>query len=339
MTRRDGTPADRGAALLIAVAALALVALLGAALLARAQADVRRAERLVDRSEGDHLVEIAVAAAWADIVAGETSEFSASGRAATGDWSVLASPVDDHWQLRIDVATDGDDIEGRVVVSREPLLPYSLLLGDARTGPLTGRVGGRVAVSGDVVFGGRPLGDVQELIGPDASCAGCDNAVEVATLPTMAALPDLPVAGCPDVAGTISGALPGGFRYECTAPGVIVVSGAVTTDGPVVLWFGVDTEVRLDAASVHLGGSPTDFFIQAESSGNAAVTAVDSDFHGVLRVPNGRLTTDGFRWEGTLETADLRTADGSELTGDWSSDLETLGFGGWRITHWETSRP
>jgi len=331
-------PGQRGAALLIAVAALSLVAILGAVLLANSQAEIRRAERLVDRTEGDHLIEIAVATAWEDIVNGETRSFSASGTAETGEWSVVATPVDARWHLSVEATTPGDEVEGRIVVSRDPLMPYALLLGDASTGPLSGRVDGRVGITGDATFSGRSLGDVQELIGTAASCTGCDNAVEVGGTGSPPTLPTLPVAPCPDVAGTITGPIAGGFRYDCTAPGVTVIDGVVTADGTVVLWFGPDVELRIDRAEIHLGGTPTDFFIHSESSSDTAAAIIDSDLHGVLSIPEGRLTTDGFRWEGTVAAAELRTIAGSELSGEWSSDLESLGFGGWRIAEWRTSR-
>lgn len=329
---------DRGAALLIAVAALSLVALVGAVLLADAQSEIRRAERLVDRTEGDHLVEIAVAAAWAEIVDGASLAFEESGAADTGTWTVRAAPADDLWVLSVEATTDGDVVTGRITVSRDALVPYTLVVDDAATGPLRGRVAGRIGIHGEATFSGRSLGDLQELIGPAANCTGCDNPVAVADGDTSIPMPTLPPAPCPDSSGTISGALPGGFRYECTAPGLIVIDGVVTADGPVVLFFADDVDVRLDNATVHVGGAPADFLIHTDSSSASAIEIIDSQFHGMLDAPDGRLLADGFRWEGTVVVHDLRTLAGSELTGTWSDDLATLGFGGWRVTEWDTSR-
>ncbi|MEZ5246327.1 MAG: hypothetical protein R2707_14590 [Acidimicrobiales bacterium] len=336
----DRSPAtDRGAALLIAVAALALVALLGAALLANAQAEVRRAERLVDRTEGDQLIEIAVAEAWAEIVAGATREFTDSGTATGGRWSLVATPGDERWTVRIDARTDDDRIAGQIIVSREPLSPYTLVVNDAKTGPLSGLVEGRVGIRGEATFAGRSLGDVQELIGPSAQCNGCSNPIEVEPTDIAIAPPELPKAPCPAVDGAITGKLAGGYDYICASPRSIVITGEVAADGQVTLSFGADVELVLEGAVVNVGGSPADFFIRTDSRSDAAVTARKSEFHGILTGSDGGLRTDGLRWEGTIAVGTLRSADGSELTGRWSDDLVALGFGGWRITEWRTTRP
>jgi hypothetical protein len=292
----------------------------------------------VDRSTGDQLVEIAVAEAWAEIVAGATREFRDSGTATGGTWSVVATPGDDRWSLQVEAETAGDRISGRVTVSREALLPYTLVVDDATTGPLRGLVEGRIGIHGAATFSGRSLGDVQELIGSSAKCSGCSDPIEVGAGDTAIATPVLRSARCPTVDGTITGKLVGGFHYACTTPGTIVIEGEVVSDGPVILSFGTDVELVLERALVNLGGPPADFFLTTESTSDAAITVRDSEFHGVLSGPESGLQTTGLRWEGTIAVRSLRAADGSELSGTWSRDLTALGFGGWRVTEWQTTR-
>ena len=321
----------------MAVAALSVVAVLGAVLLANARTEVRRAERLVDRSERDHHVEIAVAEAWARIVDGETRGFTDSGTASTGDWSLVATPGDDRWSLRISAESAGDPLDAGVTISREPLLPYTLVVDDARTGPLSGLVEGRVGIHGTATFGGRALGDVQELIGPKAQCKGCDNPLPVGSTDTSVVAPSLRTVACPAVDGVITGELEAGFRYDCTKFEKIVIQGKVVAAGPVVLAFGPDVALRLDRAAVNVGGPPSEFVITTSSTSDTAIEAFDSEFHGILTGPESGLRTEGLRWEGTIVVRALVTADGSELTGNWSDDLTGLGFGGWRVTEWRTN--
>lgn len=337
--RRPGpVSGDRGAALLMAVAALSIVAVLGAVLLADARTEVRRAERLVDRSESDHLVEIAVAEAWARIVDGETRGFTDSGTASTGDWSLVATPGDERWSLQIAAESTGDPVDARVTISREPLLPYTLVVDDARTGPLTGLVEGRVGIHGLATFGGRALGDVQELLGPTAQCKGCDKPIQVGPTDTSVVAPSLRDAACPAVDGVVTGELEPGYRYDCAKFEKIVIQGKVAAEGPVVLAFGPDVALRFDRAAINVGRSPSDFVITTSSTSDTAIEAFDSEFHGILSGPDSGLRTEGLRWEGAIVVRVLLSADGSELTGTWSDDLTGLGFGGWRVTEWRTNR-
>ncbi len=356
---------EHGAALLLAVAALTLVSLLGAVLLANARAEIRRTDRLVDRAEAESVIDVAVSAAWGDIVAGASTAFRGSGETTGGPWSFRATPVTPtRWEVVVDSGTGSAAVTGRVTITREALAPYSLLVEDASTGPLRGRVRGRVGITGEASFAGRSLGDVQELIGSDATCTGCDNPVIVDDRRDRdddhdddrrdrrdrrdrehddddndnEHDDDRPTRSCPDVDGTITGPLGGDVVYECDDEITLRFTGIVSVDGPVVFVLGPKATLRFDQADLNPGGNPADLSITQPESDDTEVTIVDSSFRGVLSVPDSRLTTFGFRWVGMVVAEELVASSGSELAGDWTPALETFGFDGWRITGWQTER-
>jgi hypothetical protein len=345
VNRRDperGDTEERGAALLLAVAALTLVSLLGAVLLTNARAEIRRADRLVNRAETDSIIDVAVSTAWGDIVAGAATAFGGSGDAAGGPWSFRATPVTStRWEITVDAGAGPDSVTGRVTITREALLPYSLLVDDVSTGPLSGRVEGRIAITGDARFAGRSLGDIQELIGEDATCTGCDNPVLIDATrddDRVSAPDDRPIRSCPDVDGTITGLLEGNVVYECDDDTSLVFTGVVSVNGPVVFALGPEVTLRFDRADLNPAGDPADLLIIQPEADDPDITIVDTTLSGVLSVPHGRIAASGLRWEGMVAAAELVASSGSELTGGWTPTLESFGFEGWRITGWRTER-
>lgn len=336
----DTGRADRGATLLIAVAALALAGMLGAVALANARTELRHSDRLVERSVSDGLTELAVADAWSSIVGGAATSFVGEGETDGGTWSYVARVVDpDRWEIETTAIADQTETNGTIAVAREPLMPYTLRVGTVSTAPLTGRVSGRVAVLDRATFVGQALGDTQELIG-GAECTGCTNAVEVGDgQPFRAPLPatGLTAAPCPDVGGTVTGFVPGGFVYGCTDPS-LVFAGAIGTDGPVLFELGPDVVLSLEDAAVNVGGDPSAFVVSSTAGSSTLHTSRDSVFHGVLALPDSQLATDGLDWVGLVVADDLDPVSGSRLVGDWDPSLASYGFDSWRIVQWNITR-
>lgn len=331
---------DRGAALLLAIGVLAIVALLGAVALADARQDVRHAERLVDRAESDGVLDIALADAWGEILAGRTSSFGDSGTAGGHDWSYRAdiSPDGLRWTVAIETTTADGPLEASADIAREPLLPYSLQVREARTGPLTGSVSDRVAILESAFFGGRSLGDQQELVA-GASCRGCADPIDVEHVADPPVAPTgLPVQPCPESGGIIAGPLAGDAAYDCQAIAALRFEGVVATSGTVVLSLGPGTALTLDGADVNPGGDPATFFISQPTRSSGSIDVTDSTLVATVLAPETPLTTAGLRWSGALVVDELTTRDGTELTGSRPASIEALGHGGWQLVRWTTGR-
>ena len=332
---------DRGGALLFAAIALLVVAALGAAVLQRAQADLAMSDRAVERAGTETLVDVAVADAWGRIDAGAVAPFSGAGSAPTGDWSYTAAPLgDDRWDLRVEAGAEPDAVVGIVSFSRDVRHPYTLFAHEITTGALSGSVRGRVGATGDVVFGGRALGDVQELVRPDATCRGCDNpvAVELPRDRYGVVAPDATTQPCPEALGVITGPLAGGDPYLCETPGVLTVGDPLDLAGPVVLILGRDVGLDLGTATVNAGGSAADLVIIQDDPGGATIRATDADLTAMVVAPSTPMTVDGLTWRGSIDVRSFTAGPGAALVGEWDADLEDFGRGGWRVVAWDLRR-
>ena len=331
---------DRGAALILAIGVIAIVALLGITALANANQEIEHAQRLVDRAESDGALDVALADAWAEILDGATAPVSGAGTTGDHGWSYTARPSADG--LRWTIAIDADGPDGATTatadVAREALLPYSLRVRDVRTGPLTGNVADRVAILESAFFGGRDLGDQQELV-DGATCNGCSDPIPVEHIADPPAPPvGLPVRPCPEVAGEITGDLAGDATFDCRGLGTLLITGAVTITGTVVIELGDDTVLTIDTADLNVGGDAAALFLSQPTTDRGAIDVIDSRLVGTVLAPEAPLTTAGLTWSGALVVDTLRTADGSELTGSRPATIETLGFDGWRVVRWTVDR-
>lgn len=336
----DHDTTDRGAALLLAIGVLAIVALLGAVALADAGHDLRHADRLVDRAESDGVLDIALADAWDGIVAGRATTFEGSGRTGDHDWTYRAVPAPDgrRWSVSIETTTEAGPLRAGADIAREALLPHSLRVRDVRTGPLTGRVSDRVAILESADFGGRSLGDQQELV-DGASCRGCTDAIEVDHVADPPAAPaGLSPWPCPDTDGVITGRLDGDAEYDCRGAASLRIEGAIDSRGTVVVTLGPDTELTIAGADVNPGGDPTAFFLHQPTRNRGRIEVTDSTLVATVLAPETPLSTAGLRWSGAIVVDELRTRDGTELTGSRPASIEALGFGGWRLVGWTTNR-
>ncbi len=331
---------DRGAALVFALAALAIVAVLGAVVVDRAGSELRSAERSVDRTRAEVLIDVAVSSAWGRIESGATVGFTDAGSTPTGSWAYTARPVGDHrWDIAASAGEGVDEVRAAVVIARDAIHPYTLFAENISTGPLTGRVGGRVGATGDIAFRGRALGDVQELVKPDGRCRGCDNPV-VVELPR--ARPEVPPVAnarpCPDIAGEIAGPLEAGDPYLCDSPGVVTFVGDVHVSGPVIFVLGRDVGLDLADASINAGGVPSDLVIRQADARDVSITSSGATLAALIVAPFTPMRTGDLTWRGAIDVQSFAAADGADLDGDWDPDLIGLGLGAWRVVGWDLSR-
>ena len=335
------TTDDRGAALLFASIALLVVAALGTAVLARAESRTTSSARAVDRARAETLVDVAVADAWGRIEGGALAPFRGSDSTPTGDWAYEAFPVgDDRWDLEVSTGDDHHGVTAVVSFGRDARHPYTLFADEITTGALSGRVRGRVGATGAVVFGGRALGDTQELVGPDATCRGCDNPVDVDRPRNRYAVrpPGSSTRACPATAGEISGPLTPGDPYLCDTPGVLTAVDPIDLTPPVMLVLGRDVSLDLATSTWNRGGRAADLVVVQDDAGGGEIRATDADITAMIVAPSTPMTVHGLTWRGTIDVASFTAPPGAAVTGDWDPGLVDLGHDGWRVTGWDLQR-
>lgn len=344
-TREVQTRSGERGSVVVAISVLVLLLLLGTTLITRTQSELGASSAGADAEAAQAGAEQGVAEVLARLEAGETGSFSGDGEVTDGKYAYKAEQVSDtEYAVRAEGYVGDRARAVEVTIVGGSIAPYTLFVNHkAAFVNNGGTVTGRVGTNGPLEVRGTAPGDLVELRGRDATCAGCpvttsfDDPLEVPD-PTV---PTGRVQDCPSngrFTGVIDGE--GGVPYVCTTSNVRnntvrFVRTVTVVNPPAVIYVREGLDVLIRNASVNADGEPNDFqlFGEGERTIYWWFDIWNSNVHGVLDAPNrdwlvGQATVYGSAFAGVLQVQSPNSL--------W---MTPFGSGGtasdWTVTSWE----
>lgn len=355
LTRPNGRPerqrrSEQGSVAL-AMVVLMVLTLLGMAVIARSQSDLRATASDSEELAARGGAEQGLAEALGRIVAGERSDFSGSGSLPDGTYRYEATALDGR-SFEIYAESEIDGVRRAVIgtVGGAERYRHSLFVtSSASFDDNLGRIDGVVGSNGPLRISGSVPGDRHELFGPAADCTACpsptrfDDALELPSPspPDAADVPGGRFQTCPSdgvFSGVVSGR--GGQPFVCSIAdvtgGIVSFDGLVAvTDGPLIIHVADDLDVALTDATVNAGGDATDLqLFLAGDGGRARVEMQNSRIDGVVYAPGRILDGDGMAIVGSLTIGEVIIERGESFSIAAANELAVFEVSGWQLSSW-----
>ncbi len=343
------TADDRGASMVVAMAAALIVLGFGAVVLQLVRDDLSVVDRRLGVDEATLHAEFAASEGVARVVDGQEGIYTGAGTVDGDDYGYTVTPNgDETWTI---VGRAGDGSQERIVTTvirrqttgtapepdRYAAYAEDLFdIGWVRGGDIEGPIG-----AGDRVkyWYSHSVASRQDYVN---RCENCPNPLQITSYETLP-LPDpTGAAPCPaDGSYRLTGPVTLSGAYDCsTGWRTLRISGTIDISGPVVIHVGNNTRLDIRNATINDGGDSADFVIAKATTSNWAYRGVvdDTTLYGRILAPESYIYVGDVTWRGTFEVGTWWLYDWATIDGAWDGDAGGTGqITEWLIDSWQLS--
>ncbi len=328
----------------IALMIMMIIALLGAAALARSQQSLHLAQQLDQRAAAEAGAERSLAEAVSRLNNGEPLPFKGEGKLIEGSFFYRVERTDGQTvQIRAEAKVDG--IQRVITAQLEGTIDrgYSLfsnawLVSDNNQGRITGAIGS----NGTIKFDGSEPGDTQEVFSPNGTCEGCRNLIK-SEGPFLTPEPEFPIGPVQKCGGEIvfNGVVDGenGVPFVCEAKGepVIFKGDIKVNNPPLIVYVGEWTPLMFYEAKVNIGQPSSDIqiYVRTNQKERTLFLGQTSTISANIYAPGRDFVPLDFSLHGslTVRSLEIRPKGFVSIEPDLTSISQQPG--NWTITSWQ----